>query len=144
MEFHHYLIELFRQETIDQRILGTSSFSLRTPVVVFSTTAVSAPFIASALLRLQLPFLLLLLWLYCLVGAARCAECSHCTVLSFFLLFLFFTISHPSASSARLRVSSTLSSSRACSACERLVLGKGAKVLIGGSAQGICPPHPGR
>ena len=28
--------------------------------------------------------------------------------------------------------------------CERVVLGKGAKVLIGGSAQGICPPHPGR
>ena len=27
---------------------------------------------------------------------------------------------------------------------ERVVLGKGAKVLIGGSAQGICPPHPGR
>ena len=25
--------------------------------------------------------------------------------------------------------------------CGRLVLGKGAKVLIGGSAQGICPPH---
>ena len=25
--------------------------------------------------------------------------------------------------------------------CERVVLGKGAKVLIGGSAQGICPPH---
>ena len=95
VEFHHYLIELFRQETIDQRILGTSSFSLRTSVVVFSTTAVSAPFIASALLRLQLPFLLLLLWLYCLVGAARCAECSHCTVLSFFLLFLFFSISPP-------------------------------------------------
>ena len=28
--------------------------------------------------------------------------------------------------------------------CERVVLGKSAKVLIGGSAQGICPPHPGR
>ena len=28
--------------------------------------------------------------------------------------------------------------------CERIVLGKGAKILIGGSAQGICPPHPGR
>ena len=28
--------------------------------------------------------------------------------------------------------------------CERVVLGKGAKVLICGSAQGICPPHPGR
>ena len=28
--------------------------------------------------------------------------------------------------------------------CERVVLGKGAKVLIGGSAQGICQPHPER
>ena len=28
--------------------------------------------------------------------------------------------------------------------CERVVLGKSAKVLIGGSAQGICPPHRGR
>ena len=28
--------------------------------------------------------------------------------------------------------------------CERVVLGKGAKVLISESAQGICPPHPGR
>ena len=28
--------------------------------------------------------------------------------------------------------------------CERVVLGKSAKVLIGESAQGICPPHRGR
>ena len=28
--------------------------------------------------------------------------------------------------------------------CERVVLGKGAKVLISESAQGICPPHRGR
>ena len=28
--------------------------------------------------------------------------------------------------------------------CERVVLGKSAKVLISESAQGICPPHPGR
>ena len=28
--------------------------------------------------------------------------------------------------------------------CERVVLGKGAKVLISWSAQGICPPHRGR
>ena len=28
--------------------------------------------------------------------------------------------------------------------CERVVLGKGAKVLIVESAQGICPPRPGR
>ena len=28
--------------------------------------------------------------------------------------------------------------------CEGFVLGKGAMVLISGSAQGICPPHPGR
>ena len=28
-----------------------------------------------------------------------------------------------------------------CCFCERVVLGKGAKVLISGSAQGICPPH---
>ena len=27
--------------------------------------------------------------------------------------------------------------------CERVVLGKSAKVLTGGSAQRICPPHPG-
>ena len=27
---------------------------------------------------------------------------------------------------------------------DRVVLGKGVKVLIDGSAQGICPPHPGR
>ena len=29
-------------------------------------------------------------------------------------------------------------------ACERVVLGKGAKVHIGESAQAICTPHPGR
>ena len=28
--------------------------------------------------------------------------------------------------------------------CERVVLGKGAKVLISESAQGVCPPHRGR
>ena len=28
--------------------------------------------------------------------------------------------------------------------CERVVLGKGAKVLISESAQGICPPRRGR
>ena len=28
--------------------------------------------------------------------------------------------------------------------CERVVLGKGSKVLISGSAQGICPPYRGR
>ena len=28
--------------------------------------------------------------------------------------------------------------------CERVVLGKSAKVIFGGGAQGICPPHPGR
>ena len=28
--------------------------------------------------------------------------------------------------------------------CERVVLGKGAKVLISESTQGICPPHRGR
>ena len=27
--------------------------------------------------------------------------------------------------------------------CERVVLGKGAKILISWSAQGICPPHRG-
>ena len=36
----------------------------------------------------------------------------------------------------------TLITSTICS-CGRLVLGQGAKVLSG-SAQGICPPHPGR
>ena len=28
--------------------------------------------------------------------------------------------------------------------CERVVLGKGSKVLISESAQGTCPPHHGR
>ena len=28
--------------------------------------------------------------------------------------------------------------------CESVVLGKGAKVLISRSTQGICPPHRGR
>ena len=44
----------------------------------------------------------------------------------------------PSERSARLRQVAGLIT------CERVVRGKGAKVLISESAQGICPPHPGR
>ena len=38
----------------------------------------------------------------------------------------------------------TARNSHVVTSCERVVLGKGAKVLINWSAQGICPPHRGR
>ena len=38
----------------------------------------------------------------------------------------------------------SLQESPLCAECKRVVLGKGAKVLISWSAQGISPPHPGR
>ena len=73
-------------------------------MVVFSTTVINASFIANALLRLQLPFLLLLprslllLWLLllrCQAGAARCERC--CFLLFWFSLapMSFFSTSPP-------------------------------------------------
>ena len=84
----------------------TVSFNLRSPVVVFSTTVVSTPVIASALLRLL-----------CLrLGNGR--QRAMCWFLLLLLPCSQFFLLHfsLSASLAEIWVSSTLSSSRACSA----------------------------
>ena len=77
VEFHHYLIELFQLEDICGRLLDDCHQRV---------------IIASALLRLQLPFLLrlprswllLLLWLLLASGLLG-AQCFHCIALSFSL-----------------------------------------------------------
>ena len=104
VQFHHYLIELFRQETICGRLLD----DCRQRAVHCKRVAATAAAVPAA------AAVVVVVVLFSRCSTMRRVFSLRCLVVLSLLSFLpHFS---PSASSARLRVSSTLSWSRACSA----------------------------